>query len=407
MKTSPRLASLSALLATTVCCCAHADVVTDWNQKAVEVVVADSTPATLASRNMAMVQVAVFEAVNAISRAHAPYRLRLAAERGASPDAAIAAAAHGVLLRLYPSRQAMLDSALDAALAAMPDTQARRDGRNVGELAAAGVLAMRANDGAAAVVPFAARSGPGLWVPPANIPALAPHWGSVMPWAMTRGAQFRPPAPPAIDSERQARDFDETYGIGGKNSALRTAEQTSVARVWIATGVPAWNPIARQLSIARGLSPEQGARLFALLAMATADAIIGCWDAKYTYHGWRPVAAIKGGGVPGRPVDPDWEPAVPTPPFPGYVSGHACFGGAAQVVLESVFGRGEIPVVTLITASAPGVTRSYNKLSSIVEEASNARIWGGIHWRADQEAGEELGRKVGQWVIDTQLRPAP
>lgn len=383
-----------------------ADMVTDWNEQAVASAVAEKVSATKIGRDMAIVQVAVFEAVNATTRSHAPYRLRLNPAVGASAEAAAAAAAHGVLVRLYPGRQAALDAALAASLQRLPDTPARADGRLLGEQAAAGVVALRANDGATATVVYEPQSGAGKWTPSKTVPVLTPHWGSVAPWALTSGAQFRPPPPPAVDSERQARDYDEVYRLGGKHSTARTAEQTDTARLWITPGVPTWNPIARQLAVAKGLTLSQNARLFALLAMASSDALVACWDAKFAYHGWRPVQAIRSGGVPGRAADPGWESAIPTPPFPGYVSGHACFSAAAQTVLEAEFGSGEIPTVTLSTATAPGVVRSYSKLSSVVEQISNARIWGGIHWRTDQDAGEELGRKVGQHVLETQLRPA-
>ncbi len=390
-----------AILATA----AQADMVTDWNQKAVETMVAANTPAPIASRNMAMVQVAVFEASNAIAARFRPYRVGLPVASGASPDAAIAAAAHGALVAMYPERQAALDTALQASLQLLPDTPARQAGRLLGEQAAAAILELRRSDGSDPGETLTLPTGPGRWTPGPGVAPLTPHWGAVMPWALSNGAQFRPAAPPAVDSERQRRDYDEVLVLGGKTSSVRSAEQTEVARLWITPGVPTWNPVARQLSAARALTLEQNARLFALLAIATADAIVACWDTKYTFHGWRPVNAIREGGVPGRTPQPGWEPAVPTPPFPGYVSGHACFSGAAQVVLESQFGKGEIPEVTVSTATAPGVIRRYARISSIVEEISNARVWGGIHWRTDQDKGEELGRKVGQFVVETQLRP--
>jgi hypothetical protein len=392
------------MLAAVVMPAAAADAVIHWNEKAVETIAAAATPAPLASRNMAVVQVAVFEAVNAVKPSYRSYLSGVAPLPGASRDVAVAFAAHGALLRLYPERRPALDAALQDAVRGI-DGEALDAGRRLGERAAAAVLELRRDDGIAPAGSYTLPAGPALWVPPSGVAALAPHWGAVKPWVMAAGSQFRPSAPPAADSERQLRDLDEVQAVGGTHGSARTPEQTDIARLWITPGVPIWNPIARQLAAAARLSSEQNARLFALLAMASADAIIACWDAKYAYHGWRPVQAIRSGGVPGRTADPAWEPAVPTPPFPGYVSGHACFGGAAQVVLESVFGRGEVPRVTLTTASAPGVARHYTSISSIVEEASNARIWGGVHWRTDQTVGEELGRTIGRLVVDTQLRP--
>jgi hypothetical protein len=360
----------------------------------------------MASRNMAIVQVAVFEAVNAIVRTRRPYRLLLEAGPDTSMPAAIAAAAHDALLLLYPAKKAELDERLAAALAKLADGAAKEAGISLGQRAAIGIYTDRMDDGASAQRAYTARNQSGYWTPAPNVPALAPHWASVRPWTLTDVATLRPAAPPAINSERQLRDYDEVRAIGGKSSTLRTDEQTSIAKLWILPGVPTWNPMLRQMLLAKSWPIQENARAFALLAMASADGIIACWDSKYAYEGWRPVNAIRLGGIPGRTPDPDWEPAVPTPPFPGYVSGHACFGGAAQGVLESVFGGDDIPSVTLTTSAAPGFSRSYTKLSSIVADASNARIWGGIHWRIDQEVGEELGRKIGRLVAATQLLPA-
>jgi hypothetical protein len=396
----------AAALLLSIASAARADVVTDWNVKTIETLAAEKAPLTLGSRNIAIVHAAVFDAVNAVTREHMPYRARLQAPAGASAEAAAAAAAHTTLLRLYPARKAPLDAALEASLKTLPDDAARRDGMALGEQAAAALLAQRANDGAVQSVAYTARTTAGAWTVPSGMTPLAPHWGQVTPFALSSGAQFRAPPPPAPDSAQQLRDYDEVHRLGGKASTQRTQEQTDAARLWITLGVPTWNPIARQLSAAKGLKLQHNARLFALLNLAGADALIACWDSKYTYHGWRPVDAIRSGGVPGRAADPTWEPAIPTPPFPGYVSGHACFAGAAQAVLEAEFGSGTLPAVTLSTPSAPGVTRRYTKLQDVVDEISNARIWGGIHWRTDQTAGETLGRQVGQWVVQRELRPA-
>ncbi len=398
------IAAAALLLA--IASTARADVVTDWNVTTIQTLGAEKAPLTLGSRNIAIVHAAVFDAVNAVSRAHMPYRARLPAPAGASAEAAAAAAAHATLLRLYPAQKAALDAALDVSLKPLPDNAARRDGVALGEQAAAALLAQRANDGAVQTLAYTARTSAGAWTMPSGVPPLGVHWGQVAPFALTSGAQFRAPPPPAPDSAQQLRDYDEVYRLGGKASTHRTPEQTDVARLWITLGVPTWNPIARQLSAAKGLKLQHNARLFALLNIAGADALIACWDSKYAHHGWRPVDAIRAGGVPGRAADPTWESAIRTPPFPGYVSGHACFAGAAQAVLEAEFGSDTIPAVSLSTPSAPGVTRRYTRLQDIVDEISNARIWGGIHWRTDQTAGETLGRQVGQWVVSRELRPA-
>jgi hypothetical protein len=397
---------LTAALLLAVASTARADVVTDWNVTTIQTLAAEKAPPTLGSRNIAIVHAAMFDAVNAVTREHMPYRAKLQPAAGASPVAAAAAAAHATLLRLYPTRKDTLDAALEASLKPLPDDAARRDGVALGERAAGALLALRANDGALQTLAYSARSGAGAWTVSNGVAPLAPHWGSVAPFALQSGAQFRAPPPPTPDSAQHLRDYDEVYRIGGKASTVRTQEQTDIARLWITLGVPTWNPIARQLSAAKGMRVQHNARLFALLNIAGADALIACWDSKYAHHGWRPVDAIRAGGVPGRAADPAWESAIPTPPFPGYVSGHACFAGAAQTVLEAEFGSGTIPAVSLSTPTAPGVTRRYTRLNDIVAEISNARIWGGIHWRTDQDAGETLGRQVGQWVVSRELRPA-
>jgi hypothetical protein len=407
MKTLVRLCIFLAQIATLAWTSeTHADVVTDWNEIAVATVIGSGTTAPMASRNMAIVQVSVFEAANAITRTRRPYRLQLEASPGTSMPAAIASAAHEALVLLYPAKKPDLDKHLAADLARIADGTAKDAGIALGQRAARGILAHREGDGSTAQRSYTSRNQPGYWTPAPNVPPLAPHWASVKPWTLADVTALRPAAPPAIDSERQLRDYDEVRAIGSKTSTSRTDEQTSIARLWILPGVPTWNPMLRQMLLAKAWPMHENARAFALLAMASADAIIACWDTKYTYEGWRPVNAIRLGGIAGRTPDPEWESAVPTPPFPGYVSGHACFGGAAQGVLESVFGGDDIPPVTLATSSAPGFSRTYSKLSSIVAEASNARIWGGIHWRTDQEVGEELGRKVGRHVAATQLLPA-
>ena len=193
--------------------------------------------------------------------------------------------------------------------------------------------------------------------------------------------------------------------MAAKASTKRTAEQTQVANFWITPGPILWSQAAAQLSAARGLSLADSARAFALLHMAGADAMIACWDAKYTYHNFRPITAIRA-GAGALPADAAWEPVIPTPPFPAYVSGHACYCGAATAVLGALFGAGEIPPVTLKSATAPGVERKHTRLADIAAEANNARIWGGIHWRTDQTEGEALGRKVGELAIATALKPA-
>lgn len=385
---------------------ASADVVSDWNEQLLAVVQIEKANALAQSRAAAMVHTALFEAVNAIERRYMPYGQPVAAPPGASAEAAAASAAHRALAALYPNQRSRLDAALERSLASIA-SPGRQEGSAVGERAAEAVLALRRDDGAEAQVSYDAPAGAGAWVPVAGVPALAPHWGSVTPWALRSGSQFRPEPPPRIDSEAFRRDYLEVKDIGGKTSATRTPEQTQLARFWTASGVVLWGPVTAQLAQAAGLDLAAGSRLFALQAMAAADALVACWDAKYTYRRFRPVAAIRtGAGRSELPADATWEPAIPTPPFPAYVSGHACYAGAAQAVLEAQFGAGEVPPLRMTSPAVPGLQREHRRIRDIVAECAEARVWGGIHWRTDQVAGEELGRKVARHVLQTRLLPA-
>ena len=401
-------ATLLAGLMGTFAMPANADAVTDWNERLVQVMLAERTNAPMQSRNAAIVHVAIFEAVNSIERKYAAYRSTQQAPDGASAEAAAAVAAHSTMLALYPAQKSKLDEALARSLLDIPDGDGKRSGNDIGKRAAESILALRLNDGSQVNPSYTPASGPGAWVPNPGVPALTPGWGKVKTWVLSNGAQFRPEQPPAVDSDQFKRDYLEVMEVGGKSSTRRTSEQTQIASFWIPPGVPMWSPVARQLSQRRGLNISQTAQLFALLFVASADAITACWDTKYTYNNFRPVTGIRAGaGRSDLPTDAAWEPAVATPPFPAYVSGHACFGGAAMAVLEASFGSGQIPSVTILSPTIPGYKRSYTSLMDIGAEASDARIWGGIHWRTDQVQGEVLGRKVGAWAVERAMRAIP
>ncbi len=393
----------STLMALALCAgSAHADTISDWNGKLVEVMLAEQSNPLVQSRNAALVHAAMFEAVNSVERRYAPYRQAIDDTHGASAAAAAAVAAHRSLLALYPKHKPAIDGALLMSLDGI-DAQAMTAGAAIGEKAAAQVLQLRAADGTQDTTPYVALTARGAWVPNPGMPALGVRWGSVTPWVLKSGSQFRPGPPPDLASEQFKRDYLETKELGAKASARRTAEQTQVARFWIASGPVLWSQPAAQLSAARKLSLVDSARAFALLHMAGADALTACWDAKYTYHNFRPITAIRA-GVDGLPADAAWEPAIPTPPFPAYVSGHACYSGAATAVLGALFGSGDIAPVTIKSPTAPGLERRPTRLADIAADANDARIWGGIHGRTDQTEGEALGRKVGAYVLAHTLR---
>lgn len=393
----------STLMALALCAgSAHADTISDWNSKLVEVMLAEQSNPLVQSRNAALVHAAMFEAVNSVERRYAPYRQAIDGTHGASAAAAAAVAAHRSLLALYPKHKPAIDGALLMSLDGI-DAQAMTAGAAIGEKAAAQVLQLRTADGTQDTTPYVAQTARGAWVPNPGMPALGVRWGSVTPWVLKSGSQFRPGPPPDLASEQFKRDYLETKELGAKASARRTAEQTQIARFWIASGPVLWSQPAAQLSAARKLSLVDSARAFALLHMAGADALTACWDAKYTYHNFRPITAIRA-GVDGLPADAAWEPAIPTPPFPAYVSGHACYSGAATAVLGALFGSGDVTPVTIKSPTAPGLERRHTRLADIAAEANDARIWGGIHWRTDQTEGEALGRKVGAYVLAHTLR---
>jgi len=251
---------------------------------------------------MAIAQLAVFDAVNSIDPEYSPYLVSSSAPAGASPDAAAIAAAHYVLVQLYPAAQVTLDASFAASLAAIPDGNPKTAGVTWGESVAQQIVALRANDGSATVVPYVPGSGPGIWIPtpPAFLPALLPGWGLVTPFFLNSGDQFRVDSPPDLTSDEYTKAFLEIKQLGSA-LAVRTQDQSDVPRFWLVPGTQGWNSTARQEAIAEGTSLSQNARIFALLNVTGADAAIACWDTKFTYNTWRPVTAIRVADLDGKP----------------------------------------------------------------------------------------------------------
>lgn len=389
-----------------------ADMVLDWNATALRTTAAAPFNPPLESRNVAIVHAAMFDAVNSIIREFHPYAVEVSAPLGASPGAAAAAAAHFALVSLYPAQQSMLDAAYAASLVSIPNTHAKADGILVGETAAAYILASRASDGAAEaiVAAYTPPVGAGFWAPtpPAFRPALDPGWGSVRPFLLTDGSQFRPGPPPALDSSRYTRDFDEIREIGSATSVTRTQEQTDLALFWVATAPQNWNPAARQVAIAQGKTLSENARAFALLNLAGADTFIASWDAKFLYNQWRPLPAIRAADADGNPdttADPSWNSLLITPPFPDYIAGHTAFAGAAERVLGCIFGKQPGVTMTLTSATAPGVIETYTSFTDIADDVVDARVFGGIHWRTSSVRGQRVGRRIGGYAAHHFLRP--
>src|SRR5437773_8164581 len=351
MKAS-KLFSCSALTAFLIGTVANADVVTEWNNAALDAIRAGHTPPPIASRSLAILHVSIYDAVNGIDRTHEPYLVQSSAPSSASREAAGSAAAHQALVNLFPAAASSFDALHAAILAAIPNGPQKTAGIVWGEFVANQILAARANDDSDALVPPPDGSGPGVWVPtpPAFSPYLLPQWGFVVPFGMSSSSQFRPPGPPSLDSDQYAADYNEVKELGAALGSTRTADQTQIALFWAdgaGTETPPghWNSIAQIIAAAQGNTLEENARLFALLNLAMADAAICAWDAKYAFNFWRPVTAIRSADFDGNPdtePDPNWRSFIATPPFPDYVSGHSTFSGAASVVLAKFYGSDDI-----------------------------------------------------------------
>jgi membrane-associated phospholipid phosphatase len=393
---------------------AGADVVTDWNEVLLDAIRADRTAPPKAARAMACVHVSIFEAVNGILGGYAPYHVTTPAPAGASPEAAAAAAAHRSLTSLFPAREEVFDAALAASLAAIPEGTAKAAGVAWGTEVADEIIALRQNDRSADTVEYAAPLGGSWWAPtpPAFASALLPNWPLVTPWAIPGPAQFRSGPPPAPHTAEYRAAFDEVKRLGRAQSRFRSAEQTQIAQFWAdgagtATPPGHWLAIAADLAEARNLGLLEKTRLFALLGMAVADAALVSWDHKYQYHHWRPVTGIQNADLDGNPAtapDKRWTPLLPTPPFPAYSSGHSTFSGASARILELFFGTDQISFTTT-SDGLPGVTRSFASLSAAAEEAGQSRIYGGIHWQYDNQAGLASGRALAEHVFFKVLSP--
>jgi len=378
---------------------ANADVVTDWNTAALNAIRGGSTAPPIASRRLAILHVSIYDAVNGIARTNEPYLVQSSAPSSASREAAASAAAHQALVNLFPAAASSFDALHAAILAAIPNGPQKTAGIVWGEFVANQILAARANDGSDALVPPPDGSGPGVWVPtpPAFSPYLLPQWGFVVPFGMSSSSQFRPPGPPSLDSDQYAADYNEVKELGAALGSTRTADQTQIALFWAdgaGTETPPghWNSIAQIIAAGQGNTLEENARLFALLNIAMADAAICAWDAKYTFHFWRPVTAIAF-------VEPllNWASFIVTPPFPDYVSGHSTFSGAAATVLPFFYDTEDLPF-TIGSDFLPGVTRSFSTCLDAAGEAAVSRLYGGIHFRSANEDGLQAGISIGEWT---------
>lgn len=382
----------------------RSETISEWNATAEAIGIEKRVLPPANARAMAILHLSMFEAVNAIERRYQPYRLQLTADRGASIEAAAGVAAHDALVALYPDQGAKLDTALAAVLDQVPAGDAKTNGIDVGKAAAAGILALRIGDGASANESYRPWTTPGVYVP-TPLPVSSTD-GLMTPWVMTAPSQFRPAPPPALDSATWTQDLNEIRELGGRKSVKRTVEQTDIGRFWFITGPQSWSPIVRQLIAAKQLDLTDAARVHAMVAMATADAFIAVFDAKYHYNFWRPITAIRNADLTGNkatPRDASWLPLGETPLHPEYPCAHCITSTAVAEILKSVFGN-DIPEVTMTSSTAPGVTRRWTRLDDYAEEVALSRIYAGFHYRFSGNAAREMGRAIAALTIATQLR---
>ena len=403
---TPSTVLTGAFVAALLAAPARGDVIMDWNAKADAIAAAKGVGTPQHGRGLAVLHLAMFEAVNAIERRYTPYKLALTADRNTSKEAAAAAAGHDVLLALYPDQKADLDAVLAKALAAIHEDEPKAKGVALGKKAAAEMVALCANDGSDAAESYRPVTTPGAYIPTATV--ISSTVGGFRPWVMTSGSQFRPAPPVALDSETWTRDLNEIRELGERNSKKRTAEQTTIARFWFLTGARTYNPLIHQAVTAKGMDLVDSARLFALVSIAGIDAYIAVFDAKFAYNFWRPVTAIRNADLTGNKATPreaSWLPLGETPMHPEYPCAHCITSGAVAAVFQGVVGD-SIGEMSLTSPTAPGVTRKWTRFKDYSDEVSNARIYAGFHYRFSTEIGADMGRKIGELTVTTLLRPA-
>ena len=385
---------------------ARADAVLDWNAIAVNTAVANKQNPFAQARYAAIVQLAVFEAVNSITHKYQPYLGTITAPRDASPDAAAIEAAYQVLIAYFPGSQQTLSAAWMNSMQSIPDGPAKTDGIATGDAAAAAMIALRANDGSSP--PQFYTPGPpvpGAWQATPSCPVvngvavgIAFQWQNVTPFGIASARSFLLDPPPALTSDRYARAYNEVMTVGSADSTQRPQDRANVALFYAASSpTQVFNQAAEQVAMAQGRSLSDNARALALINMAMSDSLVASFLNKYSYNFWRPETAIHAGG------DPSWTPFIVTPCFPSYPSNHGSAGNAAAAVLRRLYGDCGHSI-TLTNPAVPNIVLQYTSFIEITDDISDARVYGGIHFRTDQKAGEELGRAIGKSVYKHNLR---
>jgi hypothetical protein len=407
---------------------AATNTVAEWNAIAANAIMSPAPAGAgqsphAAVLSLAMVQGAVYDAVNAIDGGHEPYLVAPEADRRDSKRAAAAAAAFRVLVGLFPAQQSALQSLYDESLAALPDGPRKTGGIAVGEAAAAAMLTARAGDGRG--VPFTVVEGSdaGEWrKTPPNFGGDPAAWvGNVRPFLVPRVEMLRTNGPNALTSEAYAEDFNEVKELGSLTSTARTADQTAAAVFWQDSGPAIWNRVFRSLVTSQKLDLVESARMLAMTNLAGADGAIGCWNDKYYWSFWRPITAIReaeSDGNPATEADPGWlplfDPSVPvsgpplvTPGFPDHPSGHGCVSGAVVHALRAFFGTDKVAFTAESNKClpAPCAPRSFTRFSGALKEVIDARVWSGIHFRTADVQGAEIGKEVVRWLQSHYFRP--
>lgn len=380
---------------------AQAEVVTEWNEKAQNYVVERKLPAPRAGRDTAMVQIAVFEALNSITPRYRPYLAKLPATGTENPDAAAAAAAAGVLMRVDPAGAEKIRGDLELYVAFLQPGAATEAGLKLGDAAAAAIVAARANDGADAIERYRPKTAPGVYFPTA--PMAVPHWPGVRPFAISGATAYRPVPPPKLTSKTWKADLAEIRQYGSLNSKSRSPQQTENAKFWLTVGPQAYMQVSRHFVAANGLTGVDAARFMALAEIARADSLLAVFDAKYHYNFWRPVTAVR----VTFPADDDWLPIDATPAHPEYPCAHCVSSASIAAVAQTVFGSDTVAEFSANSPTAPGITHKWTSLKAFSTEVSEARIWAGFHYRFSAKVGEDMGTKIGKYVAANIMQPVP
>lgn len=398
------IGALVALTTTTT----RADTITDWNETAIAVMKTANVTGNPWTRHMAMLHVAMSDAVNSVQGKYTRYVAKGELARDASAEVAASSAARHILIEFYPNQKAAIDEAHAKAISGIADGPAKTAGLALGEQVAKLVRDDRAADGTSAPDTYRPITTPGVWVPTA--PPIFAQYAQAKPWVLKSADQFRPGPPPQLTSAIYARDYNETKNLGGAKSTARTAEQSDAVKFWTQQNIsPAWQEAARTISAAKRLGLAENARLFALLNMGMANTFINDWDAKFTYNFWRPVTAVRNGDQDGNDAterDAGWTPLNATPMHPEYPSQAAIVAGASAEVLELVVaGASGIPF-TVTDLADPKLTRKFTSIAQLANEQCEVRIWGGIHFRNSLEVGMDMGRKMSAYLVENSLKPS-